>query len=430
MFAVLAIGIGLGSFVLTVFSPQRRIIIFLLGGSLVALAGIVTAQYDGQEMWQAVNVPVLVLILGLQLFSELLVRTGFLRWLSSLITDYYDRPVPVQIVLLVLTYFLSMWINNLAAIIVIVPLVLRLGGTFRFDMKRFLSALIIASNLGGASTIIGDFPNILIRSQMDATILQFMMYLGAPILLLTAVGFAIFYRLHLRRLAKISSQPNGILATRYMKRISYLRREQVRWKFVFLWLVSFALFLGSIWKFPDVNSAIVVTSLAAILLLIMRLTDTDVKSVDLSVLMFFGAVFVIVGGLEASGLFRTIGEAFLKVTDKPILVALFMQWIACAVTALFSAGPSTASLVALASQLEGIVPGYAIWWSLSLGVLAGSSGTLIGATAGPVMASLYEQEQNDTFTLGDYSWIGLPAMFLFLALGSGYIILLAILQSW
>ena len=422
--------VGVATFCFAVVQSHRRTIIFLIGAALTSSIGLATGVYKQDEIWQAVNLPVLALILSLQIFSELLAKTGILERASRAIAEKYDNPAPVQLLVLVLVYVLSMFINNLAAMLVLLPLIFRLGTTFAFDMKRFLAALIIASNLGGASTSIGDFPNILISTHIDASFFQFMLYLGAPIAVLAAVGFLLIYRPYLKVLAAEATEPSRILATRYFKELDKSSPSiPVRRGDLMLWGLLFISLLVGIVVMPNIDSALISVGVAAILVLVMRIVDEDLRALDMSVLIFFGALFVMVGGLKASGLFEKVGDFVLASTDNPLVLALAIQWLACIVTAMFSAGPSTASLATLTHLVEAEIPGYIIWWSLSLGVLAGSSGTLIGATAGPVTASLYEKIEGGTFTFRDFSVVGLPAMLILLLGGSAYIVLLTLISS-
>lgn len=415
--------IAVSTFSLAVLHPEKRTTVFLFGAALIATLGIVSGEYSEMEMWESLNLPVLTLILALVLFSELLNMTGLLQWLSQKVEDKYDNPAPVQLILLIVMYVFSMLVNNLAALLVMLPLIRRLGTTFHFDTKRFLTVIIIASNVGGASTNIGDFPNILISEHAKANPLDYIIYLGLPLVLFSIVFFFLFYRPDIKRISVEMQRPEYKAEIRLLKRLARSSDTRVRLADLFLWLICFVTMLVAIGLTTSIDKSLIAIGLAVLLLLILRMRDEIIRTLDLSVLVFFGALFVIVGGLRESGLFELVSDSMREYVEDPIYITLLLMYFAAMITALFSAGPTTAGLIPIAVSLEGVVPGNAIWWSLSLGVLAGSSATLIGATAGPIMASLYEKETNDTFSIAYFCRLGIPALFVFLVLGSLYMFL-------
>jgi Na+/H+ antiporter NhaD/arsenite permease-like protein len=423
-FLIVSCIIALATFVLSVLQSKKRTVIFLIGAMLIGAIGVTSGRYCGPQILVAINLPVLLLILALVMFSELLNITGVLEWLSLKIERKYVNPAPVIVLLLIIIYAFSMAVNNLAAVLVLLPLIFRLGSIFRFDMKRFLTAFVIASNLGGASTIIGDFPNIIISQYAKATPVDFFVFLGLPILPLAVISFFLFYKPYLKKLAIEAQRPENVAEIRLLKRVAEAPEMPVKWGKVLLFLLCFISMLVVMNIFTKVNTAFIGIGFAVLLLMFLREDDKLIFKLDLSSLVFFGALFVIVGGLTASRLFNLVGEFLLKHIHNPFFVALALMYFASIVTALFSAGPSTASLIPIAVSLGKVVPGNIIWWSLSLGVLAGSSATLIGATAGPVMANLYERETKDTFTLADFSRLGVPTMLIYLLLSSFYIFIL------
>lgn len=427
-FLVVICVLALATFGVSVLQPQKRTIIFLTGAGLIGAIGIVSGRYTAIQVWNSINLPVLTLIFALILFSDLLRDTKLLEWLGSMLEQKYNNPASIQVLLLITMYVFSMFVNNLAAILVLLPLIFRLDTTFRFDTKRFLVALVIASNLGGASTLIGDFPNIIISQDTGATFMDFILFLGGPIFVLAMCSFFLLYRPHLKKNSAEAQKPKHVTEIRLLKKVSESPILSVEWRNVLLWLLCFIIMLIAIGVVTRIEKAFIVIGSVIVLLVVLRAKDEIIRQIDLSVLVFFGALFIIVGGLGASGLFDLVSKVILERTQNMTCIALAFMLFASIITALFSAGPTTASLIPVAVSLQGVVPGNIIWWSLSLGVLAGSSGTLIGATAGPVMASLYERERRDTFTLTEFSRVGLPAMLIYLVLSSVYIILLTVLR--
>ena len=137
------------------------------------------------------------------------------------------------------------------------------------------------------------------------------------------------------------------------------------------------------------------------------------------------------GGLEAGGLLQFLSELLTALSfGKPWLLCLIMMWSAAAITSFLNAGPTTVLFFPIVLGFTLALPAHIMWWALSLGVLAGSSATIFGATAGPVAAGLVENfAQKDRFggsventiTFREFARIGIPVMLLFLAVSSVYV---------
>jgi len=428
VYLISVLAVSILAFVGAILLPSRRYLAFLVGAILVTIIGIFSGRLQESDIWVSINVPVLTLIIALEIFAEALVLTGLPDGVIKALPKVSKDPLKIQILLVVLTYGLSLVINNLAAIIVMIPLTIRISDYFSFEMKKFLPMLVIVSNLGGASTAIGDFPNILISQKTHIDFLDFLLYLGLPIVFffLPASYFACYsYRKRLR-LKSVDEQYLTLL--RLAQKTKSGEPAKLRTGAAILW---FLLFIGMIISFMIFkgNEALIAIFFCSAILLANKSSDNIVKRVNIGVLVLFASLFVIVGGLISTGLFESLSTWLLDYSKDPIILSLALMWIACLVTALFSAGPTTASLLPLTIALGQMIPGNIEWWSLSLGVLAGSSGTLIGATAGPVATSLYENHTGERFSFVDFGKISLPAMILYVFIGSIYVTILVNFQG-
>jgi Na+/H+ antiporter NhaD/arsenite permease-like protein len=150
---------------------------------------------------------------------------------------------------------------------------------------------------------------------------------------------------------------------------------------------------------------------------------TLLGKVGLGDIAFFACLFVMVGAVEASGLFAGLGRLTGRLLwASPALGAVTIAWAAALVTALLNAGPTTALLVhVLRSALAPWAAGETVWWALSLGVCAGSSATLTGATAGPVSASLMEARGRE-LSFRRFARTGIPMMFGFMLVNTLYLL--------
>lgn len=147
--------------------------------------------------------------------------------------------------------------------------------------------------------------------------------------------------------------------------------------------------------------------------------------IELGHAVFFAALYVIAGAVESTGALESLASNILDGSGgNTFLIAVALLLVGLFLTAFLSAGPSTVILIPLALSLGTAIPGNVEWWALSLGVLAGSSCTPIGATAGPVMMSIYERETGKRFSILSFLRIGVPSAAVFSILSLVYLYVL------
>jgi Na+/H+ antiporter NhaD/arsenite permease-like protein len=156
------------------------------------------------------------------------------------------------------------------------------------------------------------------------------------------------------------------------------------------------------------------------------------KKVGFKDLAFFALLFVLVGGVHASGALDFVTDKIIMIAgDSKLLQCMVLMWLAAALTALLNAGPATALMLPILIDLRPGPPHHLLWWALSLGVCAGSSATLVGATAGPTAATIVERYfktragaalKNLAFGEREYAYIGIPVCFVFLLVSSAYVL--------
>jgi Na+/H+ antiporter NhaD/arsenite permease-like protein len=182
-----------------------RTVLFVLGAVIVVLCGYYLKFYDWPGAWRALKskIDVLYFLVGMNIITVVLDEGGFFGYLSKKITVVTrGNKWKIMVVFCLATYVFSLLVNNLTTIMVLVPMIFSLSRLLKFNPKPFIVAMIIASNLGGASTMIGDFPNILIGTEMGVPFLQFILYMMPPCLIQLAI-LLVYVRLSQRSLFKV-----------------------------------------------------------------------------------------------------------------------------------------------------------------------------------------------------------------------------------
>lgn len=420
--------IGFAFFMATTYLKKRRIIAFLGGAALLGFVGIMLRTYPGERIlasiWQAV--PILILIAELQIVSLVMVRLGIVRWIAEIFVRRGINPHVIQIFLIVLTYIVSCFMNNLAAIFVIVPFVLQISTGLNWkpkDIKTLLVLIIIASNLGGATTSIGDFPNLIILQNTNAQFLEFIKNLGIFMIAGIVIMIMLFFPYFLREIRGFSS--DFLTQLRFARFVEY-----IRWKALALdkrGIIFFTFLLAMIIAFTKVRSiggAMLVGGFSSFLFLTLSPSKEEIfKGIDVEILALFIALFIMSGAMQSTGLLQNIGLTLLNRSHNNLISIFALLGMTYPMTAFISAGPSTALFTPLVEVMDKTIPSNIAWWALSLGVMAGSSTTLIGATAGPVTMALYEKATNDKFSFWDFSKIGLRLGLIFLSASFVYMLI-------
>ena len=467
-----------------------RVVLFVLGAIVIAIIGHHLGFYDQERIASALlsKMDVLCFIVGMQLITGVLEQAGALEYLAKKITLVTGgNRWRVMWLFCLVTYTFSLVVNNLTTIMLIAPMLLKLSKYLNCDPKPFLVSMIIASNLGGASTMVGDFPNMLIGAEIGLPFYQFVSYMF-PICLLELFVLLLYLRIarsslfsrggpgvngrhssatggplqsprpdeyqdrdlwdtDLPELAdhadSLSSDSSFFYTIRDSLPKAIKNRDALRRGLFILVGVTIGFVISDYLNYSPAIVALAggVTALAfggcEPFSLLQKVSIRDI--------LFFSGLFVLVGAAEASGGLNYISDIIVHLSFGNLLVlSLLLMWTGAFVTCFLNAGPTTALFLPVVLSFKGAAPHNLYWWALSLGVCAGSSGTLVGATAGSVTATMIDKfikkQEGESMvslkstnrdsgiytklTFQEYAVLGLPIMLIFLLISSIYITLI------
>ncbi len=412
----------LGTFTALALNLVHRLTAVVVGAVACLLLGIVFGSYPPSDaflyLWGKVDV--LILLGGISIVTGLLQLSGlFGRLAGRMVHASGGSPWKVMALFCLLTFGLSMFINNLATILVLIPISLRVAKAMKMDPVPLVLGEIIASNLGGASTMVGDFPNMLIATETGLAFHEFLLFL-AP------VCFLQFGILILFLSPKFSDRPMD--SDRRSDLLRQLRSENWDQSMATRGLVILGLIVVGfmVCGWVNVPVALVAGGGAILALLFGRVPWRKLLGrMCLGDILFFACLFLMVGAVNATGLLDRLGLEIDSLWRRsPVWGGIALAWGAALLTCVLNAGPTTALMIhVLLAGLGGFAPGETMWWALSLGVCAGSSATLTGATAGPVTAGLLE-DAGVRLTYKRFAETGIPLMFIFLLISSSYLALI------
>lgn len=397
----------------------HRTVAALAGAALVVLAGIIASE----KALLAIDFNTIGLLVGMMIIVGITRKTGIFEYIaikSAKISG--GEPLRIVAALSLITAVLSAFLDNLTTVLLIVPVTFAIAGQLKINPLPFLFAEIMASNIGGTATLIGDPPNIMIGSATGLGFMDFALTLAPVIVVIYAV--TIFwiqglYRGELTVQKEMSSKIMELNERDQIKDAVLLHKS-----LVVLGLTILGFFLH---QYVHLESSVIALSGASLLLLI---TGEDIEhalqAVEWPVIFFFIGLFVVVGALEEVGVIEVVARWALEMTGGSILpTGLLILWLSAVASAFVDNIPFVATMIPLIQdmgRLAGITDLNLLWWSLSLGACLGGNGTIIGAAANVVVVGMAEK-RGININFVEYLKIAFPMMLLSIVISTGYLML-------
>lgn len=429
--SLLAVGIFLLVYAVLITEKFHRTVIALLGAVVMILLGIVHVD---DALTRYIEWHTIALLVGMMILVGITNQTGIVQYLAiKAAKAARGRPLRILLALALLTAILSAFLDNVTTVLIMVPVTLSLTRSLQMNPVPFLISQIITSNIGGTATLIGDPPNIMIgTANPHLTFNAFLVHLAplATLVLLVTVGLiGVIYRRH------FAVDAERVKMLMQMNEREYLQDRALLIKSL---VVLGLTFLGFVLHPVTHVEASVVAITGAAVLMFLGLKAHEVEKafdfVEWQSIFFFLGLFTLVGGLQATGVIKSLAEQTLAVTSGNIpLTAMLLLWGSGIASGIIDNIPFVATMIPLIQNLataSGLPVDSAqintLWWSLALGACLGGNGTLIGASANVIVASLAARAGNG-FSYVEFLKIGAPLTFLSLLLATAYIFLRYIL---
>jgi Na+/H+ antiporter NhaD/arsenite permease-like protein len=319
--------------------------------------------------------------------AGILRRTGFFQWVAiRSVKIAGGDPMRLLIVLSVVAAVLSAFLDNVTTVVLIAPVTLYIATVLRVSPLPFLISEILASNIGGTATLIGDPPNILIGS---AAGLDFGAFLGnmAPPAIVAFAAFVVTVRFMFRGDIEVHADVReAVLALDEREVIADPRLLRLSMAVIGLTIGGFL--IGGPLGYEPATIALLG---ATVLMLLARLPPEEVlREIEWPTLFFFVGLFMLVEGIVEVGIIQTLADRLFALTGGDLgVTALGLLWLSGIASAIVDNIPYTATMIPLVEQLgRSGVPAEPLWWSLALGACLGGNATIIGASANVVVANL------------------------------------------
>lgn len=426
---VLSSVILVASYAVLLSEKVNRTVVALLGGALVIVTGLASQS----QAFAAIDFNTIALLAGMMIIVAITRVSGVFEFVAIWAAKKVKAdPIRVLIVLTLVTAVFSAFLDNLTTVLLVVPIALLIVEKLKVSPYPFLFSQILASNIGGTATLIGDPPNILIGSATGFSFMQFLTELGPVSVVLLFIMVPLFKLLWGKQLVTTDELRERIMQFREAESI---RDKNLMIKSLsVLALVIAGFIIGENYHIPPGTIAMLG---AAVLLLITGLglnqkeqaqrVHEAVSEVEWSALLFFCGLFVIVAGVEHAGLLSILGAKLMALTGGDAMMTSFaMLWLAALVSAAVDNIPFVATMIPLVESMEAGLGGKEalepVWWSLALGACLGGNGSLVGAAANVMVAGLSERA-GYPISFTKFIKIGLPIMLFTIVIANIYLYL-------
>ncbi len=444
---VLAIVIFAAMFAAIMWGKVHRYIPALIGAALTAILVLTLVDDGPHSLWQVLRLPdfvegswwfsrhageaqvsevggvnwqTMLFIGGMMIMVEGLGAAGFFRWICLVVARLVKyRIIPILVTFMLLSGFLSMFIDSITVMLFMATVTVELARMLKFDPVPLIIAEIFASNTGGAATMSGDPPNIIIGTHFHYTFLDFLVNTGPIAWIGMVVVVVLFYFMFRKALRQSTARP-GQDQPHYPEPKEAITNPRLFAASTAIFLLVIALLVTHAQSGLSVG---LIGVIAAGLTILAAFTVGSqpgqiIRGLDWRTLLFFLGLFVCVGGLEVTGVLRELADLIARASGDNLAVALtFILWLSAFASALVDNIPFAATMCPVIASLSATqdLPIRPLSWSLALGTDIGGNATPIGASANVVGTAIAEKE-GYRITWGRYLRYAVPATILVIGL--------------
>ncbi len=382
--------------------------------SVSALAGAIAVLFLGLLNFETavsyVDWNTIGLLVGMMIIVTITRRTGVFEFLAmKAAIKVRGDGVKLLIALSFITAIASAFLDNVTAVLLMVPVTFALCDELELPPIPFLITQVIACNIGGTATLIGDPPNIMIGSATHLTFNDFIINLAPVSIVIFSVVILLLAALYRKQLQVKPELQQKILKVNPESELKDKKLLKQSLTVLALTISGFALH-GVL----HLETAVIALGGAALLMLITREEPEEVLlGVEWPTIFFFAGLFIVVGALKEAGVIKAIAEYGLSLTGGEIVpTGLLILWLSALASAFVDNIPFVATMIPLIQemgQMGGISNLDPLWWSLALGACLGGNGSLVGAAANVIVAGLSEKRGVPISFIG-FLKVGFPMM--------------------
>ena len=346
----------------------------LLGAVVLLVIGII----DFNAGMESIDFNTQGVLCGMMMFVAIVKESGLFEFVAiKSAKACKGNPWLIMIAFAVITAVFSAFLDNVTTVLLIGPMTIMLCKTLEINPVPFLLVEIMMSNVGGTATLIGDPPNIMIGSEAGLSFAQFIM-VNAPIVVVIMVVLLVIFRFMYGRHLAVDEK-NRLSIMELSAEDAIIDKALFHKSVVMIVLVAIAFMLHGVFNLE--TSVIALTAAAVIILISGRDIEVAIEWLELGTFGFFLGLFMVVGGMEHTGVIEMLGNAIVDATGgNVVLMMIVILWASAILSSILDNIPFVATMIPIIMVMEASgIDVYPLWWALSLGACLGGNGTLVGA---------------------------------------------------
>ncbi|MEW5820743.1 MAG: ArsB/NhaD family transporter [Cyanobacteriota bacterium] len=370
----------IGAYISIAIEKIPKAVTALIGASLIVVLKIL----DQHEAFKFIDFNVIFLLTGMMIIVNVTQKTGVFRWMAlETVRFAKGHPVKILVIFSIITAVFSAFLDNVTTVLLMAPITLVVAKEQKISPFPYFISEILASNIGGTATLIGDPPNIMIGSAAGLNFMDFLIHLTVPVVIIFIIFMAMMYFIFRNQL---------VVDTERMEELSKIDNSHsiTDYKLLKICLVVlFFVILGFIFHGKLHYEASTIAMAGASILLIFESPKEIIEEVEWTTIFFFVGLFIIIGGVEKVGLIEILAEEALNLTNKDLtMTTILILWVSAILSAIIDNIPYTATMIPMVEHLGNYMDAAPLWWALALGACLGGNGSIIGASANVIVCDI------------------------------------------
>lgn len=413
---IIAVAVFLIVILLIISERVHRTAAAMAGAMVLILTGVMSAD----KALSYIDFNTIGVLVGMMIFVAIVRRSGMFEYIAVRAAKaVHGDPWKIMVAFTLITAVLSEILDNVTTVLLVGPMSIAIARMLKIDPVPFLMGQILASNVGGTATLIGDPPNIMIGSAAHLSFMDFLENTGFAVLFILAVLILLMKIVYEKKIEMGTVDTSAIEKLDPSKSITNraLMRKGI--------IVLICVIVG--FMFHDklgIESSVIALTAAAVMLIIGREDVNEaIQDVEWTTILFFMSLFVVVGGLTETGIIKELASKIINATDgHPMVTMLVLLWASALLSSILDNIPFVATLIPLilAMQADGMDV-TSFWWAISLGACLGGNGTMIGASANVVLSDI-STKHGYPITFKSYLKVGMPFMLLSIVISTVFLV--------
>lgn len=413
---IIAVAVFLIVILLIISERVHRTAAAMAGAMVLILTGVMSAD----KALSYIDFNTIGVLVGMMIFVAIVRRSGMFEYIAVRAAKaVHGDPWKIMVAFTLITAVLSAILDNVTTVLLVGPMSIAIARMLKIDPVPFLMGQILASNVGGTATLIGDPPNIMIGSAAHLSFMDFLENTGFAVLFILAVLILLMKIVYEKKIEMGTVDTSAIEKLDPSKSITNraLMRKGI--------IVLICVIVG--FMFHDklgIESSVIALTAAAVMLIIGREDVNEaIQDVEWTTILFFMSLFVVVGGLTETGIIKELASKIINATDgHPMVTMLVLLWASALLSSILDNIPFVATLIPLILAMQAdVMDVTSFWWAISLGACLGGNGTMIGASANVVLSDI-STKHGYPITFKSYLKVGMPFMLLSIVISTVFLV--------